>query len=59
VVREPFLKHDVSREAVRALVARAWEHTHFSYRDMGELFHAGDHRKFLHFLRNHGLRMRD
>jgi transcriptional regulator with PAS, ATPase and Fis domain len=59
VVHKPFLSHDVTRDDLRALVARGLKETRGSYKGLVALFNlsAGDYRRFLEFLTKHDCRL--
>jgi hypothetical protein len=59
VVHEPFLSHDVTRDDLRAIVARGLKETRGSYKGLAALFNlsAGDYKRFLEFLRKHDCRL--
>ena len=59
VVHKPFLSHDVTRDDLRALVARGLKETQGSYKGLVALFNLpmGDYRRFLEFLRKHDCRL--
>ncbi|HEV3062340.1 MAG TPA: sigma-54 dependent transcriptional regulator [Vicinamibacterales bacterium] len=52
-VYEPFMRHDLSRCHVRALVARGLEHTRGNYKILVSVFNMppADYKRFLNFLR--------
>ena len=54
-VYEPFIRRDMTRDALRAIVRRALEQTHGSYPLVAALFnlHAHDYPKFMRFLHKH------
>ena len=54
-VREPFMRHDLTREDVREVVRRGLEHTSGSYRLLAELFNLAptDYERFLTFLQEY------
>jgi hypothetical protein len=54
-VHQPFKAHDLTREDVRALVARGLQHTRGSYRQLVEDFRLppSDYKRFLAFLSQH------
>lgn len=54
-VRDPFLRHDLTREDVRAVVRRGLARTSGSYQLLAELFNlpATDYERFLTFLQEH------
>jgi DNA-binding NtrC family response regulator len=58
-VYEPFMARDLTREDLRAIVARGLEQTHGSYKGLVQLFNLGphDYKRFLNFLRKHGCRL--
>jgi DNA-binding NtrC family response regulator len=55
-VHEPFLERDLTRDDIRALVARGLEATRGSYTHLTALFNIdrADYKKFLNFLHKHG-----
>jgi len=59
VVYSPFMSRDLTREDLRALVARGLEHTRGSYKGLVELFNlsAHDYKRFLNFLRKYECRL--
>jgi transcriptional regulator with PAS, ATPase and Fis domain len=59
VVHGPFLAHDVTRDDLRALVARGLMETRGSYRGLVPLFNlsANDYRRFTEFLKRHDCRL--
>ena len=58
-VRKPFLKRELSREAVRSVVGRALEEGG-SYAGAARLFRVEEqYRKFVDFLRHHRLQPED
>ena len=59
VVYEPFLKRDMTREAVRTLVRRGLEQTYGSYPLLAGVFNLPDedYRKFMRFLHKHDCHM--
>ena len=54
-VYEPFIRHDMTRDALRAIVRRALEQTRGSYPLVASLFNlpAHDYPKFIRFLHKH------
>ena len=58
-VYEPFIGHDMTREAVRAIVRRGLEQTHGSYPLVATQFNVpdADYRKFMRFLHKHHCHM--
>jgi DNA-binding NtrC family response regulator len=58
-VYEPFIRRDMTREAVRAIVRRGLEQTRGSYPLVSTLFNLGeeDYRKFMRFLHKHDCHM--
>ena len=54
-VREPFMRHDLTREEVREVVRRGLERTGGSYRLLAELFNLAptDYERFLTFLQEY------
>jgi DNA-binding NtrC family response regulator len=59
VVYEPFLKRDLTRRDVRALVKRGLQRTGGSYKELLALFHLAerDYKRFLNALQTHGCRV--
>ena len=59
VVYDPFMSRDLTREDLRAVVARGLEETRGSYKGLVELFNlsADDYKRFLNFLRKHECRL--
>ena len=60
-VFEPFTRHDMTREALRAIVRRGLERMHGSYPRVAVLFNLpeDDHRKFMRFLHKYDCHMPD
>ncbi|NUO79267.1 hypothetical protein HUU05_04250 [candidate division KSB1 bacterium] len=58
VVREPFLRHDLSRPQVQAIVQKGMQAAG-SYKKLAELFNvpSEEYKAFLNFLYTHGLRI--
>ena len=55
VVREPFLRRELSRDDLRKLVEHGLADTRGSYKKLAERFHVGDqYKKFHAFLKNSG-----
>jgi hypothetical protein len=55
-VAEPYLRRDLSRDAVRALVAAAYDAAGGSYKEMARILHLqGEHKRLLNFLNRHDL----
>jgi transcriptional regulator with PAS, ATPase and Fis domain len=59
VVYDPFMARDLTREDLRAIVARGLEETRGSYKGLVELFNlsANDYKRFLNFLRKYECRL--
>jgi transcriptional regulator with PAS, ATPase and Fis domain len=59
VVYEPFMSRDMTRDDLRALIARGLEQTRGSYRILVQLFNMSeaDYKRFLNFLRKHDCQM--
>ena len=59
VVYDPFMARDLTREDLRAIVARGLEETRGSYKGLVELFNlsAHDYKRFLNFLRKYECRL--
>ena len=59
VVYDPFMARDLTREDLRAIVARGLEETRGSYKGLVELFNlsAQDYKRFLNFLRKYECRL--
>jgi transcriptional regulator with PAS, ATPase and Fis domain len=59
VVYEPFMSRDMTRDDLRALVARGLEQTRGSYRILVQMFNMpeADYKRFLNFLRKHDCQM--
>ena len=55
VIQEPFVRHDLTRDTVRAVVSMGLAHTRGSYRLVAQLFNLPptDYKRLLHFLRKH------
>ena len=53
VIQEPFVRHDLTRETVQAVVSMGLAHTRGSYRLVAQLFNlpATDYKRFLNFLK--------
>jgi hypothetical protein len=56
VVYEPFMERDLTRDDLRALVAKGLDETRGSYVMLVRLFNleAGEYKRFLNFLHKHG-----
>jgi transcriptional regulator with PAS, ATPase and Fis domain len=56
VVYEPFMARDLTREDLRNLVRRGFEHAKGDHADLGRLFNVEGHeyKRFLNFVRRHG-----
>jgi transcriptional regulator with PAS, ATPase and Fis domain len=59
VVYSPFMSRDLTRDDLRALVARGLEHTRGSYKGLVQLFNLSpqDYKRFLNFLRKYECRL--
>jgi DNA-binding NtrC family response regulator len=59
VVYDPFMARDLTRDDLRAIVARGLEETRGSYKGLVELFNlsANDYKRFLNFLRKYECRL--
>jgi transcriptional regulator with PAS, ATPase and Fis domain len=59
VVYSPFMSRDLTRDDLRALVARGLERTRGSYKGLVALFNLSEHdyKRFLNFLRKYGCRL--
>ena len=59
VVYEPFMQRDLTRDDIRALIAKGLHETRGSYTHLIKLFHLerADYKRFLNFLHKHGCHM--
>ena len=59
VVYEPFMRRDLTRDDIRALIVKGLHETRGSYTHLVRLFHLdrADYKRFLNFLHKHGCHM--
>ena len=58
VVREPYLRRELSRDEAKALIRRAYDEGGRSYRGVARLFRIdGEYQKLFDFLKNHDLKV--
>jgi transcriptional regulator with GAF, ATPase, and Fis domain len=55
VVREPFLRRELSKERARLLVLQGLDRAGGSYKELARMARIADYKKLMNFLRTHGL----